>query len=90
MTKIAQKISSGEIDVLNLDKLKSAQVKKISFELQFIPSPFSKLKAEQALRNEILTIVRHSLALYTAGQGVCHKYIQQQGRTAQCFKILIR
>ena len=81
LAELTNMINSNKIDVLHLENLHVDELKSISVRLGFIRSKNSKTKSEVALRNELKLIVKEKIARISFGTGVCHKYIQVQGRT---------
>lgn len=81
LTTVAEMIQTNRFDVTKILELPAVEIKKISAELNFIPNEKSKVKSQQALVNELKTVVNHTLAMRCAGEGVCHQYKQVQGHT---------
>ena len=81
MVKVAQLVDEQILDILKIETLETKTLRNISTELGFITNIRSR-KSDIALRNELKTVVRYLLHNQEKGQGVCHAYVQVQGRTA--------
>ena len=82
MVKVARLIEDETLKVLQIDQMKSKELKEISTELEFISDPKSKKKSEIALRNELKTIVSYRLHQQKKGKGICHGYYQVNTETS--------